>query len=311
MNENIFSQVQQQAGKRKKKRTRKQRRIRLLLIAILAMAVLSAGTIVKDKVQNHLDKKKMGHPGEITEPKQPGEVDEDPPGLTVTVFRCGTGDMVLVNKGETEILIDCGVDPGKLSRFVDDHIEGFICTAPLKPKTRGIKELFSKFTVDRYIAMDDAGYVNFEKGDNQSFDLGDGASVSVLRLHSQNAEDTLACIISDGTSSVFIEGAIDEEKEQVLFADKNPPAYVVAGNNGSTPALNIFRGEREMNFTPIFSCAAPGKSKDGAEISKENKELIDGGRAYATYKSGDITLAFSTGTYGNGITIETEKGEAE
>lgn len=309
MNENVFSQAQEQATKRKKKRTRKQKRIRFFLFLILAMVVISAATIIKNNVTDYLDKQKMGHPGDISEvddskksvPKE--EILISP--MTVHIFNCGMGDMILVDKEDKEILIDCGGKVSKLDKYVDEPIEGFINTAAVETRTKNTAELFDTYEVLKSIGLENKDFSNFEEGDHQIFDMGDGMSVYVKKLVSRKSSPSLACIISDGKRQIVIEGAIDEDKETLLFAKregyKENIEYVVAGNNGGAPALNVLR-ESSSGFDPIISCSNP-KKNNGEYPSKENIEYMENHTVYTTYQNGEITITFIDGD----MEIKTQK----
>ncbi|MBM3301286.1 MAG: MBL fold metallo-hydrolase [Deltaproteobacteria bacterium] len=234
----------------------------------------------------------------------------------------GQGDAILIDQGETEVLIDGGrKSPGTveyLSYYVDDELDIMVATHPHDDHMGGLVEVLEAFEVGRiyHNGQESKGrfYKEFMDAINQ-----EEAEISVVRLGDTiEAGDLIFTVLNPATLADTVNnnsivlllsyGAID-----FLFAgdaEKNAEARMLAQKAVPVPEVEVLKVGHHgatTSSSPLFlqvirPVVAIVMAKHTHDETIENLTRI-GAEVYVTDSSGTIVIDCD----GNGFTVRCER----
>lgn len=173
-----------------------------------------------------------------------------------TVFDAGDGEAILIQSGDTEALIDTGSKESakSLCKKLKDRIGGsldyLVLTGPGAGRTGGLKKISEKFTIDTCIVGemgDSAGDIdeliqnvgNRIDGDNMSYDIGEDATLFILKPEVSSSEP----------------------------GDRSLVTYFTFGKNGFVALSDAGKEEIARAFGSIDSCDVLVLARHGDDVN--------------------------------------------
>lgn len=244
----------------------------------------------------------------------------------VKVFDVGQGSAMLIDYGDTEVLIDGGYYNEKnikallkskkgLSKYVDDgKIEYIIATHSDADHIGCLPEVIKNYDVGKIIYGDLLGDndslshfitaakeegCEFEEDSDTVIKLGKNASITIFDVCDNDSENinnnSIVTLIQFGETYFFASGDLPKEKE-VLLRGKLPECdVVIAGHHGSNTS-NSLLDELDPSYF-VISCGKAQKegTRQANTYGLPHKEVLEsaiaaGAQCFGTWKSGNIVF---------------------
>jgi competence protein ComEC len=233
---------------------------------------------------------------------------------------------VLIDGGDTEILIDAGNDrdgsviASKIAPYItDDTIEYVIATHSHADHIGGMEDIYEAYQVDHTIYGDTGTtkqYAEFvdaasaepnsavQEDEDEAIDLPNGATLAILDIldgASNTNNNSVIAVLEAGGHKMLVTGDVeDEESKDVraalvgrLQAERLYPIDVyVVGHHGSETSNS---GALLSLINPTFaliSSEGPGGHYGNPDITVMERLTAVSAMIFATYRSGDITITF-------------------
>lgn len=248
------------------------------------------------------------------------------PKMKCIVFDVNDALSVLIDKGDTEILYDCGYEEtsdkvvSKASEYIDGELEYLICSHSHADHVGGVPAVCKAFDVGTVITSGEktgsseqydsaVKAIKKEKAevledDNMQFVLGDGAKLTIIdRLDPKDTDEpndlSVVAHISYGDQSILLTGDCEKEGERALLGQVGEVTLFIAGHHFSSTSNSQ---ALLMELSPEYIVGSYGKSSEYGFPHKEaiTRCLAVTSSVYSTAKSGTIVFtidpAEDTGT---------------
>ena len=231
-----------------------------------------------------------------------------------TVLKAGQGEAILIKKGAVEVLIDTGTKESakKLCKRLKSEISGsldyLILTSSSAGRLGGLKRIMKDFTVDTCIVgemgdMKDeisdmtAQAVAVVAGDNLAYDIGDDATVFIIKpdVSSDDVRDrSLVTYFTFGETGFLALSDAGKEEISRAFGNVSACDVVVLSRNG-TKEVNMAVPQKYYKYVVASA------SRERSMFSEDLAESLGRQDLYYTGVTG--TLKFIT----DGTNIELDK----
>ncbi|MGD0779729.1 MAG: ComEC/Rec2 family competence protein [Dehalococcoidales bacterium] len=250
---------------------------------------------------------------------------QPPVSLTVHFIDVGQGDSILIDLGETEVLIDGGSKgtgaANYIGAYVDGPLETIVVTHPHEDHIGGLPAVFDAFEVqevwlngetatskaytDLMNAINTEGSIVHEAKRGMSIQVGT-LVFSVLNPETPLTDDvnnnSIVLRLSYGETDFLFMGDAQKKAESSMLSLLTSTEILKVGHHGSdtsssTVFLNVIKPE-----TAIISVAKVNSYHHPAQVTLNDLTAI-GATIYKTSDSGTIKIT----TDGNTYTVQTEK----
>jgi beta-lactamase superfamily II metal-dependent hydrolase len=240
--------------------------------------------------------------------------------VSIHVFDVGEGLAVLIDDGETEVVIDGGYKQygapfsEYIKPYVDGDIEYVIATHSHADHVGGLAQIYADYQVDHTIYGDTGTskqYLNFEnaakaepnsdikKKVTETIPLSDGVTLSIIEVMDDDKNtnnNSVVSVLDAGGKKALITGDAEEKTEKLLAGLIGGVDIYVVGHHGSeTSSSQAFLDEIRPAYG-LISSQGPGKGSYNNPDARVLTRLDALGAAmYATYRSGTIVATISGG----------------
>jgi beta-lactamase superfamily II metal-dependent hydrolase len=252
-------------------------------------------------------------PAPQAEPQPQPQSASAPAGVGIHVFDVGEGLAVLIDNGETEVVIDGGYAKyGKsfsayISEYVDGDIEYIIATHSHADHVGGLAQLYADYQVSQTIYGDTGKskqYDDFSSGaqseprsefkndETETIALGGDVTLSIIDAvddDSNTNNNSVISILDVGGVKTLITGDAEDKTERLLAGRVGDVDIYVVGHHGSeTSSSQAFLDEIRPEYGIISSQGPDVGSYDNPDIDVLRRLSALGATLYATYRSGTI-----------------------
>lgn len=230
---------------------------------------------------------------------------------TYTVFDVGKGEAILIQRNGVDVLVDTGTKESaadlckKLKKKVSGKIEYLILSSPTEGRIGGIEEVFSNFDIgtcvigemgdqEKRVWAQTAKAEKIVNGDNLSYDVGDAATLFVIKPGVSSDEPldrSLVTYFSFGTTGFLALSDAGREEISRSFGNVSACNVIVLSRNGD---LRQNRAVPDNSYDYIIA-SAPLKNAASASDIKESLR----GDYFVTGEVGDIEFV----TNGSEVTM--------
>lgn len=247
-------------------------------------------------------------------------VDSYAPIIKVHFLDVGQGDSILIDSGETEMLIDASVAKmgstvvSDIKPLVDGDLDFVVATHPDADHIGGMGDVFDAFeigtvidsgcpgttqTYNNYVSKRDSEGCVHTEDDDFSVSLGNGAFVKFIETgdtFTNPNDSSVVCELVYGNCKVLFTGDMSESIERINLSKFEDVDILKVGHHGSSSSscddfLNIVRPEYAVASYSV------GNSYGHPHIAALTRLFNHGSKVLGTGKSGDITLTTNGKAY--------------
>jgi beta-lactamase superfamily II metal-dependent hydrolase len=249
--------------------------------------------------------------------------------VTVHVLSVKAGESVLIDSGDTEVLIDAGKKYTKpstdertnvseyISKYIPDgKLEYVIATHADSDHIGGLPQIYKDFQVDHTIygnKSDTETSVEFEAAakaepnstyendTNEIIPLGDDVSLEIIDMvddDSKSNNNSVISLLHYHDKKVLVTGDAEKKAELALIGKVGAVDAYIVGHHGSNTSSSVEllseispAGKSSITYG-IISSAHPSTGYKHPRPEIIERLLLSHIKIFATYRSGDIIITF-------------------
>lgn len=310
--------------KRKKRLSKKKKKIYIVAGIFIFLLLFSAATFARNKINEIHEQQLKSQTGQVID-KNADKKQVDDMGnevhestkFTVHIINVGQGQSVLIDRGQTEVLIDGGDQvhgqavSDYISPYINGNLEYVINTTCNDTYAGGLKTIYDNYHVKHTIYAEKPKnksecpetaafckrakkniYGDFEEASGQNINLGKGVGLAVVKNSKMKSAICVLSYSENNNSAVIAGGATGAEMRLMKTRfDSGRCSFYVAAQNG-----NIFANPKDMlrTLNPAMVIISAGTEDQGGP----GQDAIDNfanysSTIYGTFKSGNIVLTIN------------------